>query len=154
MMLYINHISIKLKGNPFAVWINSLHSVVFKLDIILPLSFNNKRKTKVKPVCRVRLFAALWPVAYQAPRSMGFFQARALEWVAISFSRGSSQPRDHTRVSHINNEKQLQTRVLQLFLLMLVLFQKKSQKECFAKFVAESMLYESFTSISHPCRHF
>ena len=27
------------------------------------------------------------------------FQARVLEWVAISFSRGSSQPRDQTRVS-------------------------------------------------------
>ena len=31
----------------------------------------------------------------------GIFQARILEWVAISFSRGSSQPRDRTRVSHI-----------------------------------------------------
>ena len=28
------------------------------------------------------------------------FQARVLEWVAISFSRGSSQPRDRTQVSH------------------------------------------------------
>ena len=27
------------------------------------------------------------------------FQVRILEWVAISFSRGSSQPRDRTRVS-------------------------------------------------------
>ena len=31
----------------------------------------------------------------------GIFQARVLEWVAISFSRGSSQPRDQTQVSHI-----------------------------------------------------
>ena len=31
----------------------------------------------------------------------GFFQARVLEWVAISFSRGSSQPRDRTQVSCI-----------------------------------------------------
>ena len=30
----------------------------------------------------------------------GIFQARTLEWVAISFSRGSSQPRDWTWVSH------------------------------------------------------
>ena len=30
----------------------------------------------------------------------GLFQARVLESVAISFSRGSSQPRDWTRVSH------------------------------------------------------
>ena len=29
----------------------------------------------------------------------GIFQARVLEWVAISFSRGSSQSRDQTRVS-------------------------------------------------------
>ena len=31
----------------------------------------------------------------------GIFQARILEWVAISFSRGSSRPKDRTRVSHI-----------------------------------------------------
>ena len=31
----------------------------------------------------------------------GIFQARMLEWIAISFSRGSSQPRNQTRVSHI-----------------------------------------------------
>ena len=31
----------------------------------------------------------------------GILQARILEWVTISFSRGSSQPRDWTRVSHI-----------------------------------------------------
>ena len=31
----------------------------------------------------------------------GVFQARILEWVAIPFSRGSSQSRDRTQVSHI-----------------------------------------------------
>ena len=31
----------------------------------------------------------------------GIFQARIMEWVAISFSRGSSRPRDQTQVSHI-----------------------------------------------------
>ena len=31
----------------------------------------------------------------------GIFQARILEWAAISFSRGSSQPGDRTWVSHI-----------------------------------------------------
>ena len=31
----------------------------------------------------------------------GIFQARVLEWVAISFSRGSSCPRDRTQVSRI-----------------------------------------------------
>ena len=32
----------------------------------------------------------------------GIFQARILEWVAISFSRGSSRPRDQTRISYIS----------------------------------------------------
>ena len=31
----------------------------------------------------------------------GILQARILEWVAIPFCRGSSQPRDQTQVSHI-----------------------------------------------------
>ena len=31
----------------------------------------------------------------------GIFQVRILEWVAISFSRGSSWPRDQTQVSHV-----------------------------------------------------
>ena len=35
------------------------------------------------------------------PSVHGIFQARVLEWVAISFSRRSSRPRDRTWVSHI-----------------------------------------------------
>ena len=61
-------------------------------------------KVKVKSLSYVRLFARPWTVAYQALRSLsvhGIFQARVLEWVAISFSRGSSQPSDQTRVSCI-----------------------------------------------------
>ena len=34
----------------------------------------------------VRLFATPWTIACQAPLSMGFFQARILEWVSTSFS--------------------------------------------------------------------
>ena len=43
------------------------------------------------------------PVDCSPPGSSvhGILQARILEWVAISFSRGSSQPRDRTQVSHI-----------------------------------------------------
>ena len=41
-----------------------------------------------------------WTVAGQAPLPEGFFfQARILQWVTISFSRGSSQPRDLTQIS-------------------------------------------------------
>ena len=31
----------------------------------------------------------------------GILQARIVEWVAFPFSKGSSQPRDRTQVSHI-----------------------------------------------------
>ena len=33
--------------------------------------------------------------------AQGIFQARTLEWVAISFLQGSSPPRDQTRGSHV-----------------------------------------------------
>ena len=39
----------------------------------------------------VQLFAATWTALH------GILQARILEWVAFSFSRGSSQPRDRPR---------------------------------------------------------
>ena len=44
-----------------------------------------------------------YPVNCSPPGSSvhGIFQARILEWVAISFSRGSSQRRDRTQVSRI-----------------------------------------------------
>ena len=46
----------------------------------------------------VRLLGTQWTtVARQAPLSMGILQARILEWVAISSSRGSSWPRDQTQ---------------------------------------------------------
>ena len=43
------------------------------------------------------------PMDCSLPRSSihGIFQARVLEWIAISFSRGPFQPRDRTQVSCI-----------------------------------------------------
>ena len=45
--------------------------------------------------------SCLFPDTCSLPDSSvrGIFQARILEWAAISFSRGSSQPRDQTHVS-------------------------------------------------------
>ena len=57
-----------------------------------------KLKVKVKSLSCVQLFSTLWSVVYQAPPSMGILQARILEWVAISFSRRSSRPRDQTHL--------------------------------------------------------
>ena len=55
----------------------------------------------MKSLSRVRLFAT--PMDYSLPGYSihWIFQARVLEWGAISFSRGSSRPRDRTRVSRI-----------------------------------------------------
>ena len=55
----------------------------------------------VKSLSCVWLFETSWIVACQAPSVRGIFQARILEWVAISFSRRSSRPRNRTHVSHI-----------------------------------------------------
>ena len=41
------------------------------------------------------------PMNCSLPLSLGILQARILEWVTMPFSRGSSQPRDQTQVSHI-----------------------------------------------------
>ena len=48
----------------------------------------------------VWLFVIPWTVAHQAPLSMGILQARILEWVGMPSSRGFSQPRVWTPVSH------------------------------------------------------
>jgi len=59
-----------------------------------------------KLLSHVQLFANPWtlcsPPAHSAHQNSsvhGILQARILEWVAIPFSRGSSQPRDQTQVS-------------------------------------------------------
>ena len=53
---------------------------------------------EVKSLSRVQLFATC---SLQGSSVHGIFQARVLEWVAISFSRGSSQARDQTQVARI-----------------------------------------------------
>ena len=55
-----------------------------------------------KSLSCVRLFVTLWTVALQAPLPMGF-STRTRECVAMPSSRGSSRPRDQTRVSYLLN---------------------------------------------------
>ena len=56
---------------------------------------------KVKSLSRVRLFATTWTCNPPGSSVHGIFQARMLDWVAISFSRRSSRPRDTMRGSCI-----------------------------------------------------
>ena len=62
-------------------------------------------KVKVKSLSRVRLFATPWTVAHQAPLSMGIFQARVLESVAISFSKGGHKTMTISRLLYQLEEK-------------------------------------------------
>ena len=57
-------------------------------------------KSKSQSLSRARLFVSPQTVARQAPVN-GILQARIMEWVAIAFSRRSSQPRDQSSVSCI-----------------------------------------------------
>ena len=54
--------------------------------------------SEVKWLSYVRLFVTRGPLSSSIH---GILQARIREWVAISFSRGSSWPRDQTQVSRI-----------------------------------------------------
>ena len=73
----------------------NLHSIIsasiFCSKNIMLLAADDDLIAKSHPT-----FATPWTVAHQAPLSMGILQARILEWVAISFSRGSSRPRNQT----------------------------------------------------------
>ena len=53
----------------------------------------------------VQLCVALWTVAHQAPLSMGFSRQEYWIWIATSFSRGSPQPRDQTRIDYLLNRQ-------------------------------------------------
>ena len=44
----------------------------------------------------------LWTAAHQVPLSVEFSRWEILEWVAIPFSRGSSQPRNQTHISCVS----------------------------------------------------
>ena len=69
---------------------------------LLPGVSNSMTLYVLKSFSHVRLCD---PVDYSPPGSLvyGLLQARILEWVAtLSFSRGSSQPRDLTRISCVS----------------------------------------------------
>ena len=60
-------------------------------------SFIYMKESEVAQSCPTLFY----PMDCSLPGSsvLGIFQARILEWVAMSFSRGSCQPRDRTWVS-------------------------------------------------------
>ena len=74
-------------------------------EVLLDIKWKSKSGAKRKKESEVaQLCSTLCdPVDCSLPGSSihGILQARILEWVAISFSRGSSRPRDQIQVSCI-----------------------------------------------------
>ena len=55
---------------------------------------SGEQKVQVLVAQLLRLLVTPWTIAHQAPLSMKFSRKEYWSWVAISFSTGSSQPRD------------------------------------------------------------
>ena len=88
-----------MKGNLCSIWEYSSLPVSQ-----LPVGLQNRQRWKVKESKAAQSCPTLCnPKDYNLPGSSihGIFQARVLEWGATAFSRGSSWPRDRTRVCHI-----------------------------------------------------
>ena len=79
--------------------VTNVDSILKGRDITLPTKACLVKENEVAQSCP----ALCDPMDCSPPGSSihGVFQARIREWVAISFSRGSSQPRDQTWVSRI-----------------------------------------------------
>ena len=80
---------------------NFSHQITSEIEYIVIYLLNNYIFSSMK-VLVAQSYTTLWnAMDYSPPGSSlhGIFQARILEWVAIPFSRGSSQTRDQTQVS-------------------------------------------------------
>ena len=64
----------------------------------------------MKSLSRVRFSVTPWTAAYQAPLSMGFFQARVLEWGAIAFSEECS---NYCTIALISHASKVMLKILQ-----------------------------------------
>ena len=49
----------------------------------------------------VQLFVTTWTVCSLHDLENRIFQARILEWIGVSYSKASSQPRERTHVSYV-----------------------------------------------------
>ena len=83
----------------------SILSALFPKVTPIPRSFiaRSSAKSEVAPSWTILCD----PIDCSLPGSSvhGIFQARVLEWIAISFFRGSSRPRDRTQASHIADRR-------------------------------------------------
>ena len=84
-------------------WLSKLS---IKVEVSLWWTENNTKNSPKLCMCHAvlgpfscaQLFETLWTPLSMDSSVHGILQARILEWVAISFSRGPSQPRNRTQV--------------------------------------------------------
>ena len=90
------HGKMKITPTPKNMWNKTIFDQNSK-SILNRSELNIKKESEVAQSC----LTLCDPMDCSLPGSSvhGIFQAIVLEWAAISFSRGSSQPRDRTRVS-------------------------------------------------------
>ena len=103
--LYVNVVffQFKFSHQPFTNAIMTLQSFALKRTMFLFRSSVASNSWRPHGLQHVRLpsFTVSWNLLKLCPLSRWILQARILEWVALPFSRGSSWPRDPTRVSYI-----------------------------------------------------
>ena len=83
------------------IYYSKSHSPRTVFPLIPSPAFRSPPYAVFNSLSHVWLSVTAWTIPRQAPLSMGILQARTLEWVVMSSSRGSSQPRDRIQVSHI-----------------------------------------------------
>ena len=81
-------------------------------------------------------FVTPWTISLPGSSVHGISQAIILEWVATSFSRGSSQPRDWTHVSCIGRQIPHQRATREAILMVLML---KHQRSAIGKTMIRAM---------------
>ena len=94
---YIHNVVWPLQASNFGTLSSSPKETQYPLDSHSPLS--PPAPSPCAQLCPTLRSHGLQPAR---PLFHGVFQARILEWVAISFSRGSPPPRDQTRVSCVS----------------------------------------------------
>ena len=97
------------------------------------------------------------PVNCSPPGSSayGSFQARIMEWVAISYSSGSSQPRDQTGISCITTGKPTNTGMSSLLLLQCIFLTQESNwglPHC--RWIFYQLSYEGSPPRQHIKKHY
>ena len=83
--------------------IGSLEVQGGRCTVVILCDEHRKKESEVAQSCPILCD----PEDYSLPGSSvhGILQARILEWVTISFSRGSSRPRDRAQVSYIGGRR-------------------------------------------------